>query len=195
MRMERHKRRRDARQRPRASRYPDSALWRRWSDHHRRSRVEPKMHRMKLLGHSLVARGFDRQGAEIQIRIAVPRRYTTVGTHVTQVLGQVLPERGSTACNRSVQQSPAVCAFMILQILQTRRMSVGGRTVARGRYRQPRHREPIPDCKNAGPFGPAFRYRTLARTLRPVGIQSPTRVCIFVARMPLNCPSKKHGVR
>ena len=54
-----------------ASRYLGRALWRRWSGYHRRSRAETKMHRVKLMGQSLTARDFDRQVAEIQIRIAV----------------------------------------------------------------------------------------------------------------------------
>ena len=38
---------------------------------HRRSRVETKMHCLKLLGQRLMARDFDRQVAELQVRIAV----------------------------------------------------------------------------------------------------------------------------
>jgi hypothetical protein len=38
---------------------------------------------MKLLGQSLMARDFDRQVAEIQIRIAVLNRYTALGIPVT----------------------------------------------------------------------------------------------------------------
>jgi len=37
-------------------------------------RVEMKMHCMKLPDQSLLARGFERQVAEIRIRIAVPNR-------------------------------------------------------------------------------------------------------------------------
>ncbi|MGB3688855.1 MAG: IS5 family transposase, partial [Jannaschia helgolandensis] len=55
----------------RASRYLGRAIWRNWSGYHRRSRVETKMHCMKLLGQRLMARDFDRQVAEVQIRIAV----------------------------------------------------------------------------------------------------------------------------
>lgn len=43
------------------SRYLGRALWRRWSGYHRRSRVETKMHCVKLLGQSLMAPDFDRQ--------------------------------------------------------------------------------------------------------------------------------------
>ena len=48
----------------RASKYLGRALWRRWSGYHRRSRVETKMHCVKLLGQRLMARDFDRQVAE-----------------------------------------------------------------------------------------------------------------------------------
>ena len=60
----------------RASRYLGRALWRRLTGYHCRSRVESKMHCVKLLGQSLMARDFDRQVAEIQVRIAVLNRYT-----------------------------------------------------------------------------------------------------------------------
>jgi hypothetical protein len=41
------------------------------------------MHCMKLLGQSLMARNFDRQVAEIQIRITVLNRYSALGIPVT----------------------------------------------------------------------------------------------------------------
>lgn len=70
-----------------ASRYLGRAIWRRWSGYHRRSRVETKMHCVKLLGQSLMARDFERQVAEIQIRVAVLNRYTALGIPVTEVVG------------------------------------------------------------------------------------------------------------
>jgi len=70
-----------------AQRYLGRTLWRRWSGYHRRSRVETKMHCMKLMGQSLMARDFDRQVAEIQIRIAVLNRYTALGIPITEPLG------------------------------------------------------------------------------------------------------------
>ncbi|CAM4316899.1 IS5 family transposase [Palleronia rufa] len=62
-----------------ASQYLGRALWRRWSGYHRRSRVETKMHCVKLLGQRLMARDFDRQVAELQVRIAVLNGYTALG--------------------------------------------------------------------------------------------------------------------
>jgi len=70
-----------------ASRYLGRALWRRWSGYHRRSRVESKMNCIKLLGQSLMSRDFDRQVAEIQVRIAVLNRYTALGIPVTEPVG------------------------------------------------------------------------------------------------------------
>jgi len=67
-----------------ASRYLGRALWRKLTGYHRRSRVETKMHCVKLMGQSLMARDFDRQVAEIQIRIAVLNRYTALGIPVTK---------------------------------------------------------------------------------------------------------------
>jgi hypothetical protein len=70
-----------------AQRYLGRTLWRRWSGYHRRSRVETKMHCIKLLGQSLMARDFERQVAEIQVRIAVLNRYTALGTPITEPVG------------------------------------------------------------------------------------------------------------
>ncbi|MEM9249921.1 MAG: IS5/IS1182 family transposase, partial [Pseudomonadota bacterium] len=41
----------------------------------------------KLLGQRLMARDFDRQVAELQIRIAVLNRYTALGRPVTDTVG------------------------------------------------------------------------------------------------------------
>ena len=71
----------------RASRYLGRAIWRRWSGYHRRSRVETKMHCVKLLGQRLLARDFDRQVAELHVRIAVLNRFTALGIPVTRAVG------------------------------------------------------------------------------------------------------------
>jgi hypothetical protein len=70
-----------------AQQYLSRTLWRRWSGYHRRSRVETKMHCMKLPGQSLMARDFYRQVAEIHVRIAVLNRYTALGIPVTEPVG------------------------------------------------------------------------------------------------------------
>ena len=71
----------------RTSKYLCRALWRRWSGYHRRSRVETKMHCIKLLGQNLMARNFDRQVAEVQIRAAVLNGYTALGIPQTVTVG------------------------------------------------------------------------------------------------------------
>ena len=71
----------------RASGYLGRALWRRWSGYHRRSRVETKMHCVKLLGQRLMARDFDRQVVEFQVRVAVLNGFTALGIPVTKVVG------------------------------------------------------------------------------------------------------------
>ncbi|MBL3550937.1 IS5 family transposase, partial [Rhodovulum sulfidophilum] len=63
----------------RASKYLGRAIWRRWSGYHRRSRVETKMHCVKLMGQRLMARNFDSQVAELQVRIPVLNGYTALG--------------------------------------------------------------------------------------------------------------------
>ena len=45
------------------------------------------MHCVKLLGQRLMARDFDRQVAELQVRIAVLNGYTALGIPVTEAVG------------------------------------------------------------------------------------------------------------
>ena len=70
-----------------ASKYLGRALLRRWRGYHRRSRVETKMHCVKRLGQRLMARDFDRQVAELQVRIAVLNGYTALGIPLTEAVG------------------------------------------------------------------------------------------------------------
>lgn len=69
----------------RASKRLGRTIWRRWSGYHRRSRAETKMHCIKLLGQRLMARDFDRQVAEFQVRVAVLNGFTALGTPITEV--------------------------------------------------------------------------------------------------------------
>ena len=71
----------------RASKRFGRTIWRRWSGYHRQSRVETKMHCVKLLGHRLMARDFDRQVSEFQIRVAVLNGVTALGIPVTEAVG------------------------------------------------------------------------------------------------------------
>ncbi|MBL3553445.1 transposase, partial [Rhodovulum sulfidophilum] len=71
----------------RASKYLGRAIWRRWSGYHRRSRVETKMHCVKRMGQRLMARNFDSQVAELQVRIAVLNGYTALGIPITEAAG------------------------------------------------------------------------------------------------------------
>lgn len=59
------------------------SIWKKWSDYHRRSLVETKMRCFKLLGERVMARDFDRQVAELQIRAALLNRFTYLGTPIT----------------------------------------------------------------------------------------------------------------
>lgn len=71
----------------RSSKYLGRALWRNLTGYHRRSRVETKMHCVKLLGQRLSARDFDRQVAEIQIRAAILNSFTALGIPHTVAVG------------------------------------------------------------------------------------------------------------
>ena len=52
------------------------------------------MHCVTRMDQRLVARDFDRQVAEIQLRIAVLNRYTALGIPVTEAVGQARREKG-----------------------------------------------------------------------------------------------------
>lgn len=71
----------------RTSKRVGRTIWRRWSGYHRRSRAETKMHCVELLGQRLSARDFDRQVAELQVRVAVLNGFTALGTPITELTG------------------------------------------------------------------------------------------------------------
>lgn len=71
----------------RACKYLGRALWRKLTGYHRRSRAETKMNCVRVLGQGLIARDFDRQVAELQVRIAVLNRCTVLGIPVTEPVG------------------------------------------------------------------------------------------------------------
>jgi len=58
-------------------------IWKKWSGYHRRSLVETKMRCFKLPGERVMARDFDRQVAESQVRAAILNRFTRLGTPTT----------------------------------------------------------------------------------------------------------------
>ena len=58
-------------------------LWKKWSGYHRRSLVETKMHCFKRLGERVMARTFERQVVELQVRVALLNRFTQMGRPVT----------------------------------------------------------------------------------------------------------------
>lgn len=61
----------------------DRAILKKWSGYHRRSLIETKLRCFKLLGERVMARDFDCQVAELQVRAAVLNRFTRLGTPVT----------------------------------------------------------------------------------------------------------------
>ncbi|MBL3554705.1 IS5/IS1182 family transposase, partial [Rhodovulum sulfidophilum] len=71
----------------RASKHLGRTPWRNRSGSHRRSRVETKMNCVKLLGQRLMSRDFDRQVAEVRIRVTVLNRFTALGILVTVAAG------------------------------------------------------------------------------------------------------------
>lgn len=71
----------------RATRHLGRAIWKKWSGYHRRSLVETKMGCFKRLGERVMARDFDRQVAELQVRAAILNRFTALGTPMTMRVG------------------------------------------------------------------------------------------------------------
>ncbi len=67
----------------RATKRLGRTIWKKWSGYHRRSLVDTKMRCFKLLGERVMARDFDRQVAELQIRAALLNRFTQLGTPQT----------------------------------------------------------------------------------------------------------------
>lgn len=70
----------------RATRRLGRTIWKKWTGYHRRSLVEAKMRCFKLLGERVMARDFDRQVAELQVRAAILNRFTLLGTPITVVM-------------------------------------------------------------------------------------------------------------
>jgi hypothetical protein len=71
----------------RATKLLGRAIWKKWSGYHGRSLVETKMRCFKLLGERVMARDFDRQVAELQVRAAILNRFTQLGTPTTVRVG------------------------------------------------------------------------------------------------------------
>ena len=59
------------------------------------SLVETKMRCFKLLGERVMARDFDRQVTELQVRVAILNRFTHLGTPVTQRVFNPLSGKGN----------------------------------------------------------------------------------------------------
>ncbi|KIC40183.1 hypothetical protein RA27_15250 [Ruegeria sp. ANG-R] len=76
---------------------------------HRRSRVETKVHYVTLVGQSLMALDFDRQVAEIQVRIAVLSRFAW-HTHHRRTSGKSVRGKGKSDHNPICATKPAPTA-------------------------------------------------------------------------------------
>lgn len=67
----------------RATRELGRSIWKKWSGYHRRSLVEAKMGCFKRLGERVMARDFERQVTELQVRVSILNRFTQLGTPET----------------------------------------------------------------------------------------------------------------
>ena len=66
------------------------------------------MHCVQLLGPSLMAREFDRQVAELQVRAAVLNGYTALGTPVTEPVGKVRLGKGEVRASDPLRNKALV---------------------------------------------------------------------------------------
>ncbi len=64
------------------------------------------MHCVTLLGQRLMAKAFDRQVAEIQVRIAVLNRYTALGIPVTEAVGWLCSGKGNLGHHKLCASKP-----------------------------------------------------------------------------------------
>ena len=67
----------------RAPRELARTIWEKWSGYHRRSLMETKMGCFKRLGERVMARDFERQVTELQVRVSILNRFTQLGTPET----------------------------------------------------------------------------------------------------------------
>ena len=58
-------------------------IWKQWSGYHKRSLVENAMHRFKRLGERVMARKFEAQVVELQIRVGLLNRFMDLGRPAT----------------------------------------------------------------------------------------------------------------
>jgi hypothetical protein len=60
----------------RATKELGRSIWKKWSGYHRRSLVETKMGCFKRLCERVMARDFERQVTELQVRVSMLNRFT-----------------------------------------------------------------------------------------------------------------------
>ena len=71
------------------------------------------MNCIKLLDQGLMARDFDRQVAELQVRIAVLNRYTALGIPITEPVAKSVRGKGKSA------QTPICATEPVLSLIYT----------------------------------------------------------------------------
>lgn len=71
----------------RSVKYLGRTLWKKWIGYHCCSLVETKVHCFRLLADRVKSRDFDRQVAELQICVAILKRFTALGTPQTVRMG------------------------------------------------------------------------------------------------------------
>jgi hypothetical protein len=77
------------------------------------------MHCVKLLGQRLMARDFDRQDAEVQVRIAVLNGYTALGIPVSKAVGCIRLGKGENRPSADLRnRATCLVLFSVLEWIE-----------------------------------------------------------------------------
>jgi hypothetical protein len=113
-------------------------IWRKWSGSHRRSRVEARMICTKLPGQRPMSRDFNRQTAELQIRIAILDRFTALGIPVPQPVGRRRTEKGEVRPSGNPRNRAPASTSPAPGPVSFGRCSASRRATTKTRSRRPR---------------------------------------------------------
>ncbi len=146
-----------------ASKHLSRAIWRNRGGHRRRSKTETKMTCMMLLSPRLMPFGigivpmaarcltFDRQVAEVQIRMAVMNRFTARGIPVAVAPGQARPGKGNCGRQPICATAPheienALNIYAQLEAWQTQVAIADRRVTLPGQVRKLAERAAVEHC-------------------------------------------------
>ena len=115
------------------------AFWKRWTGYTARSRIEARMHRLKVFGERIAARDPDRQTAEVATRVALMNRFNAI-KHRPDRPRCIEPPGGGSVMpyNGDLQQCPTVsCSRACPPMPSVGRASCQSRIASFALYRKP----------------------------------------------------------